>query len=134
MASNFAFLSSSPANHTSHQFATMDVQAVRSQFPALHQEHVFFDNAGGSQVLGTVVASYVDFTSRILLAVFCCLPPCAHRSPRTRSISNHLINSNVQLGATSSVGKQASAVRHQPEPQLANDQSPQRPDMTCIVV
>jgi selenocysteine lyase/cysteine desulfurase len=36
----------------------MDVQKVRANFPALsRQEQVFFDNAGGSQVLGTVVDS-----------------------------------------------------------------------------
>lgn len=37
----------------------MDIQKVRSSFPALSKEQVFFDNAGGSQVLGTVVDSYV---------------------------------------------------------------------------
>lgn len=37
----------------------MDVQKVRAKFPALDKEQVFFDNAGGSQVLGSVVDSYV---------------------------------------------------------------------------
>lgn len=38
----------------------MDVQKVRAKFPALSKEQVFFDNAGGSQVLGAVVDSYVQ--------------------------------------------------------------------------
>lgn len=37
----------------------MDIQKVRANFPALDKEQVFFDNAGGSQVLGTVVDTYV---------------------------------------------------------------------------
>ncbi|KAJ5973211.1 hypothetical protein N7481_010421 [Penicillium waksmanii] len=52
--------------------ATYDVEAARAQFPALQQEQVFMDNAGGSQVLGSVVDS----------------------------IRSYLINTNVQLGAT----------------------------------
>ncbi len=32
-----------------------DIETVRSQFPALSQGQVFFDNAGGSQTLGTVI-------------------------------------------------------------------------------
>lgn len=59
----------------------MDVQKVRANFPALSQDQVFFDNAGGSQVLGTVVDSIRDY----------------------------LINSNVQLGATYDVGKKATS-------------------------
>ena len=36
-----------------------DIAKSRAQFPALQQDHqVYFDNAGGSQVLGTVAASY----------------------------------------------------------------------------
>lgn len=31
------------------------IEAVRSQFPALAEDQVFFDNAGGSQTLGTVI-------------------------------------------------------------------------------
>ncbi|KAJ4422664.1 hypothetical protein N0V82_002668 [Gnomoniopsis sp. IMI 355080] len=58
----------------------MDVNALRSNFPALDKEQVFFDNAGGSQVLGTVVDSIRDY----------------------------LVDSNVQLGATYTVGKRAS--------------------------
>lgn len=34
----------------------LDIDAVRSQFPALAStDQIFFDNAGGSQILGTVV-------------------------------------------------------------------------------
>lgn len=57
----------------------MDIEKVRSSFPALGKEQVFFDNAGGSQVLGSVVDSIRDY----------------------------LIGSNVQLGATYAVGKKA---------------------------
>ncbi|KAK2609790.1 hypothetical protein N8I77_003273 [Diaporthe amygdali] len=35
----------------------MDTQKVRANFPALSQDQVFFDNAGGSQILGSVVDS-----------------------------------------------------------------------------
>lgn len=35
----------------------MDMQKIRSNFPALDKEQVFFDNAGGSQVLSSVVDS-----------------------------------------------------------------------------
>lgn len=35
--------------------ASFDVEAARSKFPAFKEDQVFLDNAGGSQVLGTVV-------------------------------------------------------------------------------
>ncbi len=50
----------------------MDIDFVRKQFPALQSGFIFMDNAGGSQVLGKTV----------------------------EYISDYLINSNVQLGAT----------------------------------
>jgi selenocysteine lyase/cysteine desulfurase len=34
-----------------------DVTEARKQFPALQQKQVFFDNAGGSQTLGSVIDS-----------------------------------------------------------------------------
>ena len=34
-----------------------DVDAARAHFPALKQDQVFFDNAGGSQVLGDAIDS-----------------------------------------------------------------------------
>ena len=40
-----------------------DVQAVRAQFPALDQKQVFMDNAGGSQVLQSVIKSISDYFS-----------------------------------------------------------------------
>lgn len=54
-----------------------DIHRVRSHFPGLSQPIIYFDNAGGSQTLGTVVSR----------------------------ISDYLCNTNVQLGAsyTSSV-------------------------------
>lgn len=34
-----------------------DVKAVRKQFPALDHAQVYFDNAGGSQILGEAAKS-----------------------------------------------------------------------------
>ncbi|KAK7437979.1 hypothetical protein CaCOL14_011378 [Colletotrichum acutatum] len=59
----------------------IDISAVRSKFPALGQDQVFFDNAGGSQTLGTVI----------------------------ESIRDYLTQSNVQLGASYKVGQKATA-------------------------
>lgn len=50
----------------------MDINFVRAQFPALKGDFIFMDNAGGSQILGRTV----DY------------------------ISDYLIHSNVQLGAS----------------------------------
>lgn len=61
--------------------ASFDISAARSKFPALIQDQVFLDNAGGSQTLGTVI----------------------------ESISQYLSNNNVQLGATYRVGKISTA-------------------------
>ncbi|KAH6660005.1 aminotransferase class-V [Truncatella angustata] len=57
--------------------APFDVQSARSKFPALQQEQVYFDNAGGSQTLGAVIDS----------------------------IYKYLTTNNVQLGASYRVGK-----------------------------
>ncbi|KAJ5249232.1 Pyridoxal phosphate-dependent transferase major region subdomain 2 [Penicillium chermesinum] len=54
-----------------------DVTAAPFAFPALQQKQVYMDNAGGSQVLGTVV----------------------------ESIRSYLLNTNVQLGATYPISK-----------------------------
>ena len=44
------------ASSTTRDF---DIATARASFPALKQDHqVYFDNAGGSQVLGTVAAVY----------------------------------------------------------------------------
>ncbi|OHF01078.1 aminotransferase class-V [Colletotrichum orchidophilum] len=59
----------------------IDIAAVRSKFPALGQDQVFFDNAGGSQTLGTVIDSIRDY----------------------------LTQTNVQLGASYKVGQKATA-------------------------
>ena len=50
----------------------MDIEFTRQQFPGLKSGFIFMDNAGGSQILGSAVDE----------------------------ISEYLINSNVQLGAT----------------------------------
>ncbi|KAF5008865.1 hypothetical protein FDECE_4889 [Fusarium decemcellulare] len=54
-----------------------DVQALRAKFPALQQDQVYLDNAGGSQILGVVVDAIRDY----------------------------LIGSNVQVGASYKVGR-----------------------------
>ncbi|KAI0390957.1 aminotransferase class-V [Xylariaceae sp. FL0594] len=59
---------------------TWDIQTVRSQFPALAaSDQILFDNAGGSQTLGSVIDA----------------------------ISDYLQNTNVQLGASYRIGKLA---------------------------
>ncbi|KAI0482320.1 PLP-dependent transferase [Xylariaceae sp. FL0804] len=59
--------------------ANFDIETARSKFPALKSDQVFFDSAGGSQTLGTVI----------------------------QSISDYLIGTNVQLGATYKTGAAA---------------------------
>ncbi|KLU87363.1 cysteine desulfurase [Magnaporthiopsis poae ATCC 64411] len=56
--------------------AQLDIAKVRGSFPALARDQVFFDNAGGSQTLGTVIDSIRDY----------------------------LTNTNVQLGASYATG------------------------------
>ncbi|KAG9228786.1 pyridoxal phosphate-dependent transferase [Amylocarpus encephaloides] len=62
--------------------STFDVTSARSKFPALDQDQVFFDNAGGSQTLGGVIDS----------------------------IHNYLCKTNVQLGASYVVGQKSNAL------------------------
>ena len=57
----------------------MDIEFVRSQFPALEREFIFMDNAGGSQTLEKVA----------------------------ERISGYLLHHNVQLGASYKVSKEA---------------------------
>ncbi|KAL8675780.1 MAG: hypothetical protein Q9186_007611, partial [Xanthomendoza sp. 1 TL-2023] len=57
----------------------LDLEAVRSHFPALKQKQVFLDNAGGSQILGDAIDS----------------------------IQTYLKETNVQLGASYHVGQKA---------------------------
>jgi len=59
----------------------LDLNFVRAQFPALHQGWTFFDNAGGSQILQSVVERITEF----------------------------LYDSNVQLGASYAVSQTATA-------------------------
>ncbi|PNS21610.1 Cystathionine beta-lyase [Sphaceloma murrayae] len=57
--------------------AAIDVKAVRERFPALDKEQVYFDNAGGSQILQEVADT----------------------------VSSYLLNTNVQLGASYPIGQ-----------------------------
>ena len=43
---------------------SFDVSAIRAHFPALDQKQVFMDNAGGSQVLQSVITSITDYFSK----------------------------------------------------------------------
>lgn len=61
---------------------TFSVDQARAQFPSLAKKQVFGDNAGGSQVLESVA----------------------------KSISDYLINTNVQLGASYNTSKVSTAI------------------------
>ncbi|KAI9647567.1 hypothetical protein NHQ30_003952 [Ciborinia camelliae] len=67
--------------------SSFDITATRKCFPALDKKQVYLDNAGGSQILGTVI------DSQIISYI--------------QSIHDHLIHSNVQLGGSYNVGKRA---------------------------
>ncbi|KUJ11192.1 PLP-dependent transferase [Mollisia scopiformis] len=62
--------------------SSFDVASARERFPALKQPQVFFDNAGGSQTLGSVIDSIVAYLSK----------------------------TNVQLGASYAVGQKSTAL------------------------
>ncbi len=59
----------------------LKIEEVRKEFPSLKNEWIFMDNAGGSQILKKVIYR----------------------------ISDYLINSNVQLGASYKISEEASA-------------------------
>ncbi|KAI1390147.1 PLP-dependent transferase [Hypoxylon trugodes] len=61
--------------------ANFDIEATRAKFPALKEDQIFLDNAGGSQVLGTVI----------------------------EAISDYLIKSNVQFGGGYKASKTSSS-------------------------
>jgi cysteine desulfurase family protein (TIGR01976 family) len=61
--------------------STLDVASIRSQFPALAQEQVYMDNAGGAQVLKSVIDS----------------------------ITTYLTTNNVQLGASYPVSQKSTS-------------------------
>ncbi|KAH6644081.1 pyridoxal phosphate-dependent transferase [Boeremia exigua] len=44
--------------------AAFDISTARERFPALQQDQVFLDNAGGSQALGTVIDSITQYLSK----------------------------------------------------------------------
>ncbi|XRM43965.1 hypothetical protein ABZX51_007118 [Aspergillus tubingensis] len=60
---------------------SFNISQARSRFPALNQEQIFLDNAGGSQVLDTVI----------------------------ESVTSYLSKTNVQLGATYNTSKASTA-------------------------
>lgn len=62
--------------------STFDVAAIRAQFPALSQKQVYMDNAGGAQVLGSVIDS----------------------------ITRYLSTNNVQLGASYPVSQKSTSL------------------------
>ncbi|CAG8953734.1 hypothetical protein HYFRA_00006623 [Hymenoscyphus fraxineus] len=62
--------------------ADFSIASSREAFPALKQEQVFFDNAGGSQTLGSVIDS----------------------------ICGYLSKTNVQLGATYNISEKSTSL------------------------
>jgi cysteine desulfurase family protein (TIGR01976 family) len=64
---------------------TLDLAAIRRQFPALADEWIFFDNAGGSQILGRAIDRIAEF----------------------------LRTSNVQLGGTYALSRRAGERVHE---------------------
>lgn len=51
-----------------------DISKARERFPALQQDQVFLDNAGGSQTLDEVINSYVKGDIALPFGVFMTLP------------------------------------------------------------
>ena len=43
--------------------STFDIATAKERFPALNQDQVFLDNAGGSQMLGDAIEAYVAWSS-----------------------------------------------------------------------
>lgn len=81
---------------TSAKMANFDVAAVRAAFPALNQDQVFLDNAGGSQTLGSVIDAYLPQALKEL----------NKRYPANEdSIRNYYVTGSVQMGASYPVGK-----------------------------
>ena len=70
---------------------SLDIEFVRSQFPGLASPWVLFDNAGGSQILGGVV----------------------------ESLSDYLLHTNVQHGASYEVSQRSTARVGQAQTKLA---------------
>src|SRR5262245_20180013 len=68
-------------NRSTSMPTALDLDFVRRQFPALDGSFIYLDNAGGSQTLGRVVDR----------------------------ISDYLLHTNVQLGATYAVSQTAAA-------------------------
>lgn len=81
----------SPQDHKPARPSLLDLDVVRSHFPALGSDTVFMDNAGGSQILGSVVDRIRDY----------------------------LLTSNVQLGASYAVSALASERRHDSQVRVA---------------
>ncbi|GAB7351676.1 hypothetical protein MBLNU459_g2273t1 [Dothideomycetes sp. NU459] len=71
--------------------STLDVAKLRKHFPALDKEQVYFDNAGGSQVLQEVV----------------------------ESVSGYLSSTNVQLGASYPIAQQSTRIYTEGEEAVA---------------
>lgn len=88
-----------------------DIANARASFPALKQDHqVYFDNAGGSQVLGSVAKWYAQppLALRSPALSYCLeLPSYTPTNSEAYSIRDYLEETNVQLGATYDVAKQS---------------------------
>ncbi|KPF69415.1 aminotransferase [beta proteobacterium AAP99] len=88
--------------------AALDLDAIRAEFPALAQDFVFLDNAGGSQVLGRVadrIRDYLLSTSVQLGASYAVSQAASERVLEARRSVAQLINAAhdeevVMAGAT----------------------------------
>lgn len=78
----------------------LDVEFVRAQFPALSGDWTFLDNAGGSQILGRVVDR----------------------------ISDYLLTTNVQLGASYDVSQRAGQRLQEAQRRVAEFVNAERPE------
>jgi cysteine desulfurase family protein (TIGR01976 family) len=83
---------------------TLDIDFVRSEFPALKNDFVFMDNAGGSQTLGKVIDK----------------------------ISDYLTNSDVQLGASYEVSQKAGSRLDSATADMAKLVNAKRPEEVII--
>jgi cysteine desulfurase family protein (TIGR01976 family) len=83
-----------------HRISPLDLSFVRAQFPALGSHFAFLDNAGGSQILGRVVDR----------------------------ISDYLLTSNVQLGASYAVSQRATERMQDAQRRTAELVNAERPE------
>ena len=73
----------------------LDLEFVRSQFPALAGEWVFMDNAGGSQVLRTVAERVSDYLLTSNVQTGASYAPSLDSTARVREALNNAIQATL---------------------------------------